>query len=161
MNRYASRSRTSSKWESRLGRTDSPIETEFLDQFCAHAQTNGYSLANRSARREGVIVVKPQCPVGPYFADFLISYHFFGGDISIVVECDGHEYHERTKAQAARDRKRDRFMQQAGHLVFRFTGSELRGAPSKCAYEVLDAIVSFQTAQVVSAYERAQERQAA
>ena len=53
-----------------------------------------------------------------------------------VVECDGHDFHERTKAQAARDRQRDRRLQDAGFRVFRFTGSELFNKPMACADEV-------------------------
>ena len=43
----------------------------------------------------------------------------------VVVEIDGHDYHERTKEQAKRDRLRDRMLTQAGYIVFRYTGSEV------------------------------------
>lgn len=43
----------------------------------------------------------------------------------MVIECDGHEFHERTKEQARRDRERDRFLQSIGYLVFRYTGAEI------------------------------------
>ena len=46
----------------------------------------------------------------------------------IAVECDGHEFHEKTKQQAARDKARDRD---------RFTGSEIWKDPGACADEVL------------------------
>jgi very-short-patch-repair endonuclease len=42
-----------------------------------------------------------------------------------LVECDGHDFHERTKEQAERDRSRDRRVQEMGWRMFRFTGSEL------------------------------------
>lgn len=60
----------------------------------------------------------------------------YGGVVQIVVECDGHDYHERTKQQAARDRKRDRAMQAAGYIVLRFTGSEIWNDPTACVQEV-------------------------
>lgn len=56
----------------------------------------------------------------------------------IVVECDGHDFHERTKEQARRDRQRDRFMQSLGYRVLRFTGSEIFGDPERCADEIFD-----------------------
>jgi hypothetical protein len=54
----------------------------------------------------------------------------------IAIEVDGHDYHERTKEQARRDRSRDRVLQAAGYVVMRFTGSELWANPMKCADEV-------------------------
>ena len=33
------------------------------------------------------------------------------------MECDGHDFHERTKEQASSDKKRDRSLQAAGFLV--------------------------------------------
>jgi very-short-patch-repair endonuclease len=69
-----------------------------------------------------------------YRADFLISDEESG--LRIVVECDGHDFHERTKEQASRDKKRDRDMLAAGYRVMRFTGSEIWRAPKRCADEV-------------------------
>lgn len=57
----------------------------------------------------------------------------------VIVECDGHEFHERTKHQAQRDRSRDRELQRSGYRVFRFTGSELFKDPFACAKESFDA----------------------
>ena len=55
----------------------------------------------------------------------------------LIVECDGHDFHERTKAQARKDRSRDRAVQHRGkYQVFRFTGSEIWADPWGCAGEV-------------------------
>ena len=43
----------------------------------------------------------------------------------IVVEVDGHDFHEKTKQQAQRDKARDRHIIAAGFPVLRFTGSEV------------------------------------
>lgn len=143
-----------SSWERLLGQTDSPIEALFLDSFCAMTYEYGFTIAKRSAAREGVITVLPQAHVAEHYrADFLVSYHFFGSDYRIVVECDGHDFHERTKEQAKRDKRRDRDLQKLGYEVFRFTGSELRGNPRAAAYDVLDAIMTFQTDCFIRAIE--------
>jgi len=55
----------------------------------------------------------------------------------VAVECDGHQFHERTKEQAARDKKRDRWFAQQGICLFRFTGSEIFKSPFECAFEVI------------------------
>lgn len=57
--------------------------------------------------------------------------------VKIIVECDGHDFHERTKEQAARDKKRDRDLQSAGWQVLRFTGSEIWRDPSGCVGQLL------------------------
>lgn len=83
--------------------------------------------------------VFPQVTIGDYRADFFIAYpHGLNTVAGIVVECDGHEFHEKTKQQAARDKARDRAIQAEGYRVFRFTGSELWRNPIACASEVLE-----------------------
>jgi very-short-patch-repair endonuclease len=88
----------------------------------------------------GMTVAGQQVQVGPYRADFLFVRWREGGDppLLVAVECDGHEFHERTKAQAARDRARDREMLENGVVVFRFTGSEIWADAGKCVAQVLD-----------------------
>lgn len=56
----------------------------------------------------------------------------------LVVECDGHDFHERTKEQAAKDRSRDRKIALSGMEIFRFTGSELWRDPWGCVEQVID-----------------------
>jgi very-short-patch-repair endonuclease len=64
---------------------------------------------------------------------------YFYMDVRVVVECDDHEYHERTKQQAIRDKTRDRAFQAQGFQVLRFTGSEIWRDALKCAAEVFNA----------------------
>jgi very-short-patch-repair endonuclease len=58
----------------------------------------------------------------------------------LVVECDGHDYHERTKEQAARDRSRDRMLLAHGCPVVRFTGSEIHRDVWACVYETVELL---------------------
>lgn len=60
-----------------------------------------------------------------------------------VVECDGHDFHEKTKEQARRDKKRDRHFTAKGYHVFRFTGSEIYHDPGACARQVVDFLTPF------------------
>lgn len=86
------------------------------------------------------LIIAPQYPIGRYRIDVAI----FAGKgpldgpqrVRICVECDGHDYHERTKGQASRDKKRDRELQRAGWYVFRFTGSDIHKDARACAQEV-------------------------
>lgn len=96
------------------------------------------------------LYVTPQAHLGKYRIDF----HFRYVELAIVksvadkwdqkwcssetyVECDGHDFHERTKAQAKKDRARDRRIQDMGFPILRFTGSELWADPTDCAEQLL------------------------
>ncbi len=54
----------------------------------------------------------------------------------VVVELDGHDFHERTLAQAMRDRSKDRTIQLRGHMVLRFTGHEVMSYGDRCVHDL-------------------------
>lgn len=90
------------------------------------------------------LFIKPQWEVAGYRADFLLGYAGAGThkQTSIIVECDGHQWHEKTKEQAQRDKERDRVLNEHAAKVIRFTGSEIHARPMHCfqsAMNVLDA----------------------
>lgn len=122
---------------------ESPIEVIFATAFFLSARGHGdVSLSPPSWDGSPLFSMQVQAPVLNYRADFLICENSAGSK-QIVVECDGHDFHERTKEQAERDRRRDREMQSAGFTVFRFTGREIYRDAFKCADEVVtEAIVS-------------------
>lgn len=92
----------------------------------------------------GYIITQSQVQLDNWRVDFVISAQAYSGaaDQSVwkdaIVECDGHDFHERTKEQAARDRKRDRGMALEGKTLFRFTGSELFRDPMACIDEIIE-----------------------
>lgn len=65
-----------------------------------------------------------------------IYYHFF------VIECDGYEFHQKTKEQVEKDNIRTRNLQKKGYDVIHFSGSEIWKNPRKCAKEVITLILS-------------------
>ncbi len=68
---------------------------------------------------------------------FRLDFAFFGANgRRIAVELDGHDFHERTKQQAARDKSRDRTLSASGWTCLRFTGSEVYADPSECVRQV-------------------------
>nr|WP_253817543.1 DUF559 domain-containing protein [Vibrio coralliilyticus] len=62
---------------------------------------------------------------------------YFSYPFSICIECDGHEFHERTPEQAKKDKSKDRVLKEKGIDVIRFTGTEITREPDKCAEQVL------------------------
>lgn len=87
------------------------------------------------------VVIVPQHPIGCYRADFAI----YAKQMRLVVEVDGHDFHEKTKEQAARDKRRDRELQQEGWSVFHFTGSEVWRDPFGCC-EVINRFIQREMA---------------
>jgi len=98
--------------------------------------------------------VYEQVEIRQYRADMLVEwtwdgfeYEHRGGELRAgephlaVIECDGHDYHERTKAQARHDRRRDRDMQGIGLPVLRFTGSEIFADPLGCGRQVINFFI--------------------
>lgn len=51
-----------------------------------------------------------------------------------AIECDGHEWHEKTKEQVARDKLRDRRMIMDDIIPVRFSGSEIHADVAACAW---------------------------
>lgn len=82
------------------------------------------------------MMVTAQSEIAGYKADFLIDVCLRNGNKVIVVECDGHDFHEKTKAQALHDKRRDRIMTHTGARILRFTGSEIWADPARCAEEI-------------------------
>jgi very-short-patch-repair endonuclease len=88
------------------------------------------------------VVIAPQYQIGKHQVDFAISINGIAKEeIRIVAECDGHEFHEKTKEQAARDKSRDRDLQIAGWNVLRFSGKEIWGDHRACADQI-DALAN-------------------
>lgn len=117
---------------------------EFTDLFVF---SKGSEFQEYDCGRVGLpLYVECQKVVLDWPVDFLISFMAFPPErkkVSLVVECDGHDFHERTKEQAKKDRSRDRALQAAGYQVFRFTGSELHNDPCACVDAILDWAVTW------------------
>lgn len=60
----------------------------------------------------------------------------------VAIECDGHDFHEKTKEQAQKDKTKDRTLKAKGLTVLRFTGTEITRKPHACAREVRTVIES-------------------
>lgn len=97
-------------------------------------------LEAHGAEDELAFYIETQVPIGAYKVDFLLWTSFGRKAFGVVVECDGHDFHEKTKEQAARDKKRDREILCAGFPTLRFTGSEIFRSPIECAHQVQEAL---------------------
>lgn len=100
----------------------------------------------------------PQVPIGEWRVDFLLGAWRESNEppVFLAIECDGHDFHERTKDQAARDRSRDRALLSRGFQVMRFTGSEIWSDPIACAEQALQYVDGELAASASREAERAE-----
>lgn len=91
------------------------------------------------------IWIYPQFSCDKYITiDFL--YYVPKYNTKIAIECDGHEFHEKTKKQVIRDKQRDRWLNKNGYIVFRYSGSEIyndkmRENINMELYDILEKII--------------------
>lgn len=140
--------------EEAVAECGSPIEEAMLLALLTVGaqRCDGVKCAGLQIGRVGqldTLLIEPQFKVGQFRTDFLVTLECrFGYDpddresSSVIVECDGHHFHERTKEQAKRDRARDRKLQLLGHQVLHFTGSEIWADPLKCADEIYEHLLA-------------------
>ena len=120
-----------------------PIERYFFIAFCwtlkafeLDGSTEVVTGKNEALGRK--LRIYPQWDFNGWRVDYMMSFTPKSGvERRLVVECDGHDFHERTKEQAERDRSRDRELQNQGFTIFRFTGRELYRNPVVCASEAV------------------------
>lgn len=89
------------------------------------------------------IYIKPQAKVAKYRVDFLITQVGLGPEDKlspVVVELDGHDFHDKDKHQRSYEKARDRELVKKGLRVLHFTGSDVVKDPFACAFEALQMV---------------------
>lgn len=99
-----------------LDECESPIEQIFLLT---------YLLMNADSPMFGTL--STQVEIADYRVDFL--YEHEPANVRLVIECDGHEFHEKTKEQVVRNNERDFALKSMGYDVLHFSGSQIYNNP--------------------------------
>lgn len=92
------------------------------------------------------IYIQQQCQVGNYRVDFRVDQVGVGPDeiySPVIVELDGHDFHDKDKRQRSYEKARDRFLVKQGYRVLHFTGSDVVADPFKVAFEALELVGCF------------------
>lgn len=105
---------------------------------------NAYIKSNRIEFFTG-IDINIQYKIKNYRVDFYLSYSpewFINGHcpdemVSLIVECDSQEFHERTEAERRYEKKRDRDLGRLGYVVFHYTGKEILQDSIKVATDII------------------------
>ena len=71
--------------------------------------------------------------------DFILENQY----CNFIIEIDGHEWHEKTKEQAKRDKQKDRAYIKNGYIPIHFTGSEIYHNTKNCVKETLELMCSY------------------
>lgn len=58
---------------------------------------------------------------------------FFNEKSNLIIECDGHDFHQKTKEQVRKDNEREYDLKMAGYNILRFSGSQIYNRPFECA----------------------------
>jgi very-short-patch-repair endonuclease len=123
------------------------FKTEKKDggHLCGHIDISVNDYENKDF--DLFIIIKPQYRVGKYILDFAISIAGIKGipALDFAIEIDGHDFHEKTKAQAKHDRERERVLISSGYIIIRYTGSEVFNAAEDCARDTIGTILDFIT----------------
>lgn len=113
-------------------RTESPIETKLVKELILLKGKYAFDLYTQ---------VEYEFFTKKYRVDIYIELkNKIDGIGGAVIECDGHEFHEKYKEQVIRDKKRDRAFLSMGISTIRFSGTEIYRNASICAEEVLNIL---------------------
>lgn len=91
-----------------------------------------------------------QCNDKTYYADFTICYDEKLNDMlkenfNLIIECDGYNFHQKTKEQVDYDNKREYDLKMQGYEILRFSGRQIYNNPMECAEETLKFIIEKNT----------------
>lgn len=145
---FAARMSLASMW------CGSPVEEMFLAALLSSDRAVNVVLLDPEGNRHFLTdnpdyperyLVQPQFRVGRYRCDFLITMKWNEYQTSVVVEIDGHEFHEKTKQQVSKDKARERSIVSSGYRVLRFSGSDVFNNALPCADEVFALLGALMT----------------
>ena len=125
----------------------SPIEQLFYIAFKAIRETadiNWEAACKHGAGWE--VDIEPQWSVGTYRADFkmqLVNYEICETKDEVLIELDGHKFHDKDETQRRYEKKRDRYLQSQGYRVLHFTGKEVTDDPYRVAQEAIALLLEL------------------
>ena len=119
----------------------SPIEKILFLAFRLVEIVRSSELCEKSV----AIIVTPQYEIDTgkkrYYADFYINIESYIEDVGVIVECDGQEFHQKTKKQVEHDNEREYEIKKCGYDILRFSGSQIYNNPFKCANDIFDYLL--------------------
>lgn len=134
----------------RDGKTISPIEQIFFSAFNTLTKItkldDQWPVETKLGEEWAGLFFSRQFKIDKYKVDFLICYRDTemtqnGSSRDVVIECDGHDFHEMSEFERRYEKARDRHMQKKNYKVFRYTGADIVKNHFQIAAEVLSYLV--------------------
>lgn len=124
----------------------SPIEQIFSTAFYLYCKTEDKKQIYLFPQK------KVSCNKKTYYIDFVfeaddyLSYLVWDGniknkDFKLAIECDGYDFHQKTKEQIQHDNEREYDLKMAGYEILRFSGTQIYNNPLKCAEDTYNYII--------------------
>jgi very-short-patch-repair endonuclease len=124
---------------------ESPIEDLFFIACAAlcEAMHEPLNIARVTPQSPRGIYIQPQAQVGMYRVDFLLQQVGLAPEeiyTPVIVELDGHDFHDKDKRQRSYEKARDRELVRQRFKVLHFTGSDVVKDPFAPAFEALEMV---------------------
>lgn len=124
----------------------SPIEQIFITAFSIYCKyTNKeeiYLLSQKEVTcNDKKYFVDFSFEADDYLADLTLGNKIKNTNFKLAIECDGYEFHQKTKEQVKQDNEREFDLKMAGYDVLRFSGTQIFNNPIKCAEDTYNFIM--------------------
>lgn len=124
----------------------SPIEQIFITAFEMYCYIEGKEEIVLFPQKELIYKDKKYYIDFVFEADDYLSYLVLQEKIKnkkfkLAIECDGYEFHQKTKEQVQRDNEREYNLKMSGYEVLRFSGTQIYNNPLKCAEDTYNYIM--------------------
>ena len=124
----------------------SPIEQIFITAFEIYCKYNNKEDIYLFPQKEVICNEKKyyidfEFKADDYLTQLLLGEKIKNYNFKLAIECDGYEFHQKTKEQVQKDNEREYDLKMAGYEVLRFSGTQIYNNPLKCAEDTYNYIM--------------------
>ena len=97
-------------------------------------------------KTQETLYFEPQVEIKTKNKKYIVDFLIFGDEIvntylkkdfQLIIECDGYNFHQKTKKQVDYDNQREYDLKMEKYEILRFSGSKIYNEPMKCAEEIM------------------------
>ena len=124
----------------------SPIDYTYIYSFEIYCKYNNKENIYLFSQKEVICNKKRYYIDFEFEADDYLSHLILGEKIKnsnfkLAIECDGYEFHQKTKEQVQKDNEREYDLKMAGYEVYTYIYSQIYNNPLKCAEDTYNYIM--------------------
>ena len=125
-------------------RIKSPIEQIFITAFEIYCKNKKeiYLFSQKKINVNGKkYYIDFEFDCNDYLTNMIFKDEIKNKNYKLAIECDGYEFHKKTKEQVQKDNEREFDLKMAGYDILRFSGTQIYNNPMKCAKDTYDYII--------------------